>query len=439
MIGYILLSIFLATGTLLRPPPSYAITLHVSSDTNFEVRTDGQDVNYREKSDYSGRKFRNDSDKGTIFVHHTRKGRQSIGLAQFDLGPLPPDASIQRALLRIWISKLRQEGTLRFHDILAQWDEDAPPRSVLPPLGPVIHSLPLTQNQQHTFLMVDVTSLVQDWLNSPSSNFGLALVSDEEDVLDVETDSKENRRTSHPMEIEVTIAPGNGPMGPPGATGPTGPQGPPGPVLLLGQNCPPQEYLSGFDPLGNILCTPLPFNPSPEPPSVQDVNPGDIIITEFMADPQSVIDTNGEWFEIVNLRSDVVDLSGWLIQEANGNTHTVSANTPFPISPGEFVVFGLNSDPTTNGGIPVIYQYSGISLNNGGDSITLIEVAGEIIDQVDYSNNAFVIAPGISLSLDPNHFNGSDNDQSMFWCSSTTTIGPGQDSGTPGTANLPCP
>lgn len=43
-------------------------------------------------------------------------------------------------------------------------------------------------------------------------------------------------------------------QGPVGPQGPTGPQGFPGEIALANQVCPPGEFVSGFDSLGDILC-----------------------------------------------------------------------------------------------------------------------------------------------------------------------------------------
>jgi hypothetical protein len=54
-----------------------------------------------------------------------------------------------------------------------------------------------------------------------------------------------------------------GATGATGPAGPAGPQGPPGTSALIGQTCPSGNYVSGFDNLGNIICTTL----TPPPPT----------------------------------------------------------------------------------------------------------------------------------------------------------------------------
>ena len=94
--------------------------------------------------------------------------------------------------------------------------------------------------QAGAFVAVDVTSLVQGWVSSPATNFGLALSAG---TAMVQFDSKENDLTAHAPTLDVELvdagpAGATGPAGPqglPGATGATGPQGIPGTTGPQGQ------------------------------------------------------------------------------------------------------------------------------------------------------------------------------------------------------------
>jgi hypothetical protein len=96
----------------------------------------------------------------------------------------------------------------------------------------------------NSFLVEDLTPLVQDWLkgsaNGGLDNDGIALVAHTSTTLAV-FDSKESFVTSHEPKLELVLvdagppgppgAPGAaGPAGPAGSQGPAGPPGPPGPV-----------------------------------------------------------------------------------------------------------------------------------------------------------------------------------------------------------------
>lgn len=63
-------------------------------------------------------------------------------------------------------------------------------------------SVVFTPSVAGQYITLDVTSLVQGWVTTPSSNFGLALTSSAANVL---FDSKENDETGHPAQLDVTI------------------------------------------------------------------------------------------------------------------------------------------------------------------------------------------------------------------------------------------
>ena len=208
---------------------------------------------------------------------------------------------------------------------------------------------------------------------------------------------------------------------------------------MVGQNCPTGEFLTGFDALGNILCGAPPASTDPLPPTaINDVDPGDVIITEIMINPSAVTDVNGEWFELFNILSETVDIRGWTIKDESGKTHTIPDTDPILIPAGTFLVLGNNSEASSNGGVSVDHQYTAITLNNGGDTLLVFDVNGEEIDRVDYGTGSFTVPTGGSLNLDPDGFGLNDNDDGANWCASTTPIGTGLDSGTPGSPNETC-
>ncbi len=98
--------------------------------------------------------------------------------------------------------------------------------------NPVTLSIPAAAQ----FYTVDVTGIVQGWLNYPSTNYGLAISgppSSPENML-IGIDSKEGG-TAHEAYIEiVTASSSSGATGPTGPTGPAGPIGPAGPAGATG-------------------------------------------------------------------------------------------------------------------------------------------------------------------------------------------------------------
>ncbi len=153
----------------------------------------------------------------------------------------------------------------------------------------------------------------------------------------------------------------------------------------------------------------------------------DVTITEWMPNPNAVLDGPGEWFE-VHFAS-AVDLNGLQIGKDDGPPPNVSATLSsadcISIPADTFVVFARNVDPLVNGGLPDTNIFlSGISLTNGSDSI-FVAISDAVLDAIDYvgSND------GASTQVD----------SVGATCPGTDAYGDG-DLGTPGGANVTtCP
>ena len=82
-----------------------------------------------------------------------------------------------------------------------------------------------------------------------------------------------------------------------------------------------------------------------------DVRPGDVIITEFMADPAAVADALGEWVELSSTVDADLDLSGWQLVDSGRNRFVLPADSVLPA--GGRMVLGRSADTATNGGLAV--------------------------------------------------------------------------------------
>ncbi len=157
---------------------------------------------------------------------------------------------------------------------------------------------------------------------------------------------------------------------------------------------------------------------------------GDLIISEFMPNPDDVSDANGEYFEIFNNTGNSIALEGISIKHIGGLDFTI--DPLITIASGDFFVFGKNGDTATNGGVQVDYQGEFILNNSSSDQIIIKSSSGVTIDSLDY-NTSFNFEKGISAV-----FVGSandDNNNSIYWEASTSRenyIGDGSDLGSPG-------
>ena len=153
-----------------------------------------------------------------------------------------------------------------------------------------------------------------------------------------------------------------------------------------------------------------------------------IVITEVMANPASVSDSYGEWFEIFNTTDSTIDMHGWSIKDLDGDEHQLlSDETTIPILPDEYFILAKNGDESQNGGVNVDYVYNGFSLSNSDDEVILLDASGAIVDEVHYSNG-WPFSSGVAMEL---HNPLEDNSLIQNWYASTISYGNG-DTGSPG-------
>jgi hypothetical protein len=166
---------------------------------------------------------------------------------------------------------------------------------------------------------------------------------------------------------------------------------------------------------------------------------GDLVISEFMANPAAVDDGDGEWFELRALAD--VDLNGLEFGNAAfmdgvpADLTLVSANC-LEVLAGETRLFAADDDPLVNGGLPAIDFEIGFGLTNG-NAFLYVGHGGTLLDQIGWTTTA----AGASTSLDPDFYddalNDVANDSDIAWCYETTVYGLG-DRGTPYVDNGQC-
>jgi len=178
-----------------------------------------------------------------------------------------------------------------------------------------------------------------------------------------------------------------------------------------------------------------------EPPDVTEgtVAPssaGQLVITEVLADPSGVYDSEGEWFEIYNTTDLVLDLSGAVFSDDDSDSFTVEGE--IIIDPGEYLTFGRVHEVAYNGGAHVDYAYGeAMTLANGDDELVLT-VGGIEIDRIVFDDGSWPMTRGAAFQLDPSTLDYASNDSATSWCAATTEFGTVSDLGTPGQPNQPC-
>jgi hypothetical protein len=164
---------------------------------------------------------------------------------------------------------------------------------------------------------------------------------------------------------------------------------------------------------------------------------GDLVITEFMQNPNAVTDNVGEWFEIYNNTADTVNLNGLVVSDLGSDSITVASDVS--VAAGAYAVLGVSDDSATNGGVTVDYAYgSALGLANTSDELVL-SFGSTTFDTIVWDDGAtFPDGTGVSSSLDPASTDETLNDDGGNWCDATSTYGDG-DLGTPGAVNDSCP
>ena len=109
----------------------------------------------------------------------------------------------------------------------------------------------------------------------------------------------------------------------------------------------------------------------PPPPDAVAPSAGDVVITEFLADPDAVADDVGEWVELTNISEDDIDLSGCTLEDGGRNSFTFPDGTS--IAAGGVLVVGRTAD---GGGAPVDVETGGDMTLNNADLILTDETEG---------------------------------------------------------------
>jgi hypothetical protein len=155
---------------------------------------------------------------------------------------------------------------------------------------------------------------------------------------------------------------------------------------------------------------------------------GDLVVDELLINPAGT-DTNREWIEIANVSTDTLDLHQLHVADAASDV-AVDAGV---LAPGALLVLGQSLDPTKNGGAPIAFSFGNvISLNNGGDSISICLgpcATGVVLDQVVWTADLGTAFDG--------HAEIVGSVPGLF-CAADQPFGDAGSFGSPGEPNPPC-
>lgn len=175
------------------------------------------------------------------------------GYLRFDLAPLPAGIDstvIAKANLWLWVDRVKTAGPVMVNALTTDWTEES--GAEFPPtIGTNYAQVNLAKSDQRTFVVIDVTTLVHDWVDGNLTNHGLALVSAGANITIA---AKESKRRGAGARLDIQWSDGDtvGPQGPQGDPGPQGPVGAAGPQGAQGaQGDPgPQGAMGADGPAG---------------------------------------------------------------------------------------------------------------------------------------------------------------------------------------------
>ncbi|WP_338078849.1 lamin tail domain-containing protein [Corallococcus exercitus] len=209
-------------------------------------------------------------------------------------------------------------------------------------------------------------------------------------------------------------------------TAPGGPRGSPGSA-----NTPCPALVDGGVPSGDggRVTTCLPPG-AVSPRELQPPRPGELIITEVMANPRGD-DTVGEWLEV--RATAPVDLNGLTVGTDTSGTRLESERC-LSLAAGESALLARKKEPEVNGGLPEPLATFSVDLRNTG-GVVAVRAGGVLIDSALYGPAQEGVATQVSAPLTAD---AKGNDVAASWCAATETYGDKGNLGTPGRTNRTC-
>ncbi|HZI07727.1 MAG TPA: lamin tail domain-containing protein [Archangium sp.] len=169
--------------------------------------------------------------------------------------------------------------------------------------------------------------------------------------------------------------------------------------------------------------------------SLSRPRPGDLVITEIMADPKAVADAQGEWVEVYALRD--VDLNGVMLANEGSGRTLLGDSRCLELKAGTHGVLARSADSSLNGELPPVLATFAFGLSNSQEPHALrLSLDETLLDEVAWTGAA---TPGVSRQLDPARKDATRNDSPDSFCQTPKDFRFGLgDWGTPGAENRPC-
>ncbi len=156
-----------------------------------------------------------------------------------------------------------------------------------------------------------------------------------------------------------------------------------------------------------------------------------IIITEINYNSDSTTNS-GNWVELYNKSTSMVDISGWKIKNALNVTYNIPSGTQLNALSYIVVVQDLVKFNSIHPSITNKVGPSNVDFGNSGDNVQLLNASSAFVTSVSYSDSALWPrgADSYGRTLELNDYNGNQNDGGNWF--------DGCMFGSPGVAYTPC-
>src|SRR5262249_33845320 len=141
----------------------------------------------------------------------------ATGFIKFDLSTMPGcpsncplGSAVDRAILKVFADKIMTGGTVEVRQVTSAWNESTIDAGANFPSiqGTSVATISVPTTMVNDFLVADITPLVMTWLDTPSTNNGVALVP--VGGVKVSFDSKEDKETGHEATLEISFVGSSG-------------------------------------------------------------------------------------------------------------------------------------------------------------------------------------------------------------------------------------
>jgi len=135
--------------------------------------------------------------------------RGNLALLRFgagDFAGLVTPATLGRARLVFYVKSAQKAGDLNVHAVNSEWTETAATAQPSPAYDHTpLATVPAEQLRAGSYITVDVTDLAKLWLETPATDFGIALAGTE--AINLQISSKEGAATGHAAWLEIESKP----------------------------------------------------------------------------------------------------------------------------------------------------------------------------------------------------------------------------------------